>query len=138
MRPRRRGPSTAGLARVPITEIPGAEPMSSWKDPEIAGVRALLASRQPPPGAPQPTLAERRAASDAMGEKGSLPPGCQHEPFVAMGVKCERITPTGAVVGRQILYLHGGGYTGGSPRSHRPLAAWLAAATQAGAIVPDY
>jgi acetyl esterase/lipase len=36
------------------------------------------------------------------------------------------------------LYLHGGGYCIGSPRSHRHLAAALAVAMHAIAIVPDY
>lgn len=112
--------------------------MSSWKDSEIAGVRALLASRTPEAGAPEPTLEERRATSDKYGEMGSLPPGCRHETFAANGVKCERVVPSGAVAGRQILYLHGGGYTGGSPRSHRPLAARLTHAAQATAIVAEY
>ena len=112
--------------------------MSSWKDPQIAGVRALLASRAPEPGAPEPTREQRRAASDAIGEMGSLPPGCQHEHLTAGGVKCERVTSPGAVEGRQILYLHGGGYVGGSPRSHRPLAARIAEAARATAIVADY
>jgi acetyl esterase/lipase len=112
--------------------------MSSWKDPEIAGVRALLASRAPEPGDPQPSVAERRATADSYGEMGSLPPGCQHEPFSAGAVKCERVTPTGAVAGRRILYLHGGGYTGGSPRSHRPLASRLADAAHATAITAEY
>jgi monoterpene epsilon-lactone hydrolase len=112
--------------------------MSSWKDPEIAGVRALLASRQPAPGEPRPSIAERRAASDAFGEMGSLPPGCRHEPMTAGGVKGERVVPADALEGRQMLYLHGGGYTGGSPRSHRPLAARLAEAAKATAIVAEY
>jgi acetyl esterase/lipase len=112
--------------------------MSSWKDPEIAGVRALLASRQPPPGSPPPSRQERRAAMDAFGEMGSLPPGCLHEPLTAGGVKCERVVPTGAAEGRQILYLHGGGYVGGSPKSHRPLVARLADAAHANAIAADY
>ena len=112
--------------------------MSSWKDPQIAAVRALLASRAPEPGAPEPTRAERRAASDAFGEMGSLPPGCRHEPLTAGGVKCERVVSPGAVEGRQLLYLHGGGYVGGSPRSHRPLAARLAEAARATAIVAEY
>ena len=112
--------------------------MSSWKDPEIAGVRALLASRQPALGAPPPTYEERRAAMDSFGEMGALPPGCQHEPLTANGVKCERVVPTGAVDGRRILYLHGGAYVGGSPRSHRPLAARLAEAARARAIVAEY
>ena len=112
--------------------------MSSWKDPEIAGVRALLASRQPTPGEPAPSREQRRAAMDAFGEMGSLPPGCRHEPLTAGGVKCERVEPTGAVEGRQILYLHGGGYVGGSPKSHRPLVARLADAARAMAVVADY
>jgi acetyl esterase/lipase len=112
--------------------------MSSWKDPEIAGVRALLASRAPAPGARLPSHAERRAAMDAFGEMGSLPPGCLHEPTTLGGVKAERIVPTGAVEGRRILYLHGGAYVGGSPRSHRPLVARLAEAARSEAVALDY
>jgi acetyl esterase/lipase len=112
--------------------------MTSWKDPEIAGVRALLASRAPPPDAPQPSHAERRAAMDAFGEMGSLPPGCLHEPTTLGGVKAERVVPTGAVEGRRILYLHGGAYVGGSPRSHRPLVARLAEAARSEAVALDY
>jgi len=112
--------------------------MSSWNDPEIAGVRALLAARQPDPGAPPPPYAERRAAMDAMGEMGALPTGCFHEPQTLGGVKCERVVPQGALAGRTILYLHGGGYTAGSPRSHRPMVARLAEAAKAVAMVADY
>ena len=74
--------------------------MSSWKDPEIAGVRAMMAARQPVPGAPVPTMAERRAAMDAIGEAASLPAGCLHEPTTIGGVKCERIIPQGVLAGR--------------------------------------
>jgi len=112
--------------------------MSSWNDPEIAGVRALLAARQPDPGAPPPPYAERRAAMDAMGEMGALPTGCFHEPQTLGRVKCERVVPQGALAGRTILYLHGGGYTAGSPRSHRPMVARLAEAAKAVAMVADY
>lgn len=112
--------------------------MSSWKDPEIAGVRALLAARQPEPGAPRPPLAARRAAMDAAGEAGALPAHCFHEPHTVGGVKCERVSPEGAVAGRTILYLHGGAYTAGSPRSHRPMVARIAEAARAVAIVADY
>ena len=112
--------------------------MGSWKDPEIAGVRALLAARQPEPGAPGPSVAERRAAMDAMGEQGALPTGCFHEPATLGSVKCERVVPHGAVAGRTLLYLHGGGYTAGSPRSHRPLVARLAEAAHAIAVAADY
>lgn len=112
--------------------------MSSWKDPEIAGVRALLAARQPEPGAPGPTFTERRIAMDAIGEQGALPTGCFHEPMTLGGVRCERVVPQGAIAGRTLLYLHGGAYTAGSPRSHRPLVARLAEAAHAVAIAADY
>lgn len=112
--------------------------MTSWHDAEIAGVRAILAARQPDPSAPPPTYAQRRAGMDAVGEASPLPAGCFHEPVTLDGVKCERIVPQGAMAGRTILYLHGGGYTQGSPRSHRPLAARLGEAAKAVAFVPDY
>jgi epsilon-lactone hydrolase len=37
-----------------------------------------------------------------------------------------------------VLYLHGGGYVIGSPRSHRHLAAALAWAARGAALLPDY
>jgi len=37
-----------------------------------------------------------------------------------------------------ILYLHGGAYLAGSPRTHRHLGAWLAGAAEARALIPDY
>src|SRR3954465_7869962 len=69
---------------------------------------------------------------------GSLPSGCRHEHLIAGGGKCERVAPPSAVGGRHILYLHGGGYVGGSPRSHRPLAARIAEAARSTAIVAEY
>jgi acetyl esterase/lipase len=112
--------------------------MTNWRDPEIAGVRALLAARQPDPNAPPPSWADRRAAMDAVGEMGALPTGCFHEPLTLGGVKCEQVSPQGALPGRAILYLHGGAYTMGSPRSHRPMVARIAEAARAIAYVADY
>ena len=76
--------------------------MTSWHDPEIAGVRALLAARAPEPGAPPPTYEQRRAMMNAFGEMGSLPAGCLHEPMMAGTVRCERVVPQGARPGRTI------------------------------------
>jgi acetyl esterase/lipase len=112
--------------------------VTSWKDPEIAGVRALLAARQPEPASPPPGLAERRAAMDAFGEMQALPTGCFHEPMSVGGVRCERVVPQGASASRTILYLHGGAYVFGSPRSHRSLVARIAEAAGAVAVVADY
>jgi acetyl esterase/lipase len=46
--------------------------------------------------------------------------------------------PPGAGPERVILYLHGGGFVLGSPRTHRPLASALAAAARAPVFVLDY
>lgn len=44
----------------------------------------------------------------------------------------------GPTDGARLLYLHGGGYVFGSPRTHKGLAGRLAARTGIGAVVPDY
>jgi len=109
-----------------------------WKDPEIAGVRALLAGFAAPAGSPKPTLEMQRSGMDAFGEMSPLPPGVTKEEIDIDGVPAERLTPAGAVEGRALIYLHGGGYCLGSPRSHRAMAARLADQAKAVTIVPDY
>lgn len=54
------------------------------------------------------------------------------------GVPGERIRPRECTEGRALLYLHGGGYTIGSPRTHRALTSHLAVAARCEVVVPDY
>lgn len=54
------------------------------------------------------------------------------------GVPTGALTPADTDPRRVLLYLHGGGYTVGSPRTHRALVARLATALDAQAYVPDY
>lgn len=54
------------------------------------------------------------------------------------GVPTELLIPNSAEPDRVLLYLHGGGFVIGSPRTHRPLVARLATAMRARAYVPDY
>jgi phosphinothricin tripeptide acetyl hydrolase len=56
----------------------------------------------------------------------------------APAAPAEWLRPPGAVAGRVVLYLHGGGYVIGSPRSHRHLAAAIARAAGTPALLPDY
>lgn len=58
-----------------------------------------------------------------------LPRGLRVESTTLGGVPCDWLTPRRARPGRAVLYLHGGGYIGGSVRSMRALAAWLAEAS---------
>ncbi|MFW9617020.1 alpha/beta hydrolase [Aquabacterium sp.] len=60
-----------------------------------------------------------------------------HERIGALPV--ERIRPRDAQATQHvILYLHGGGFIAGSPRTHRPITRRLCALTGATVIVPDY
>jgi monoterpene epsilon-lactone hydrolase len=52
--------------------------------------------------------------------------------------RAERLQPPTAQPGRMVLYLHGGGYVIGSPRSHRHLAVAIASAAAASALLLDY
>ena len=101
---------------------------------EIAAYRRAL--REAKPGIE--TLAQTRARLDRRIETHPLPEGCAVQTVEVAGVACERLAPATARPGRTLLYLHGGGYQVGSPRSHRFLAARLAHQAGAHAVVPDY
>jgi epsilon-lactone hydrolase len=76
----------------------------------------------------------------------SFPPpphGTTVTPTAVGGVRCEEIVPPGVpdptdAAARVLLYLHGGGYTTGSARTHRTLVANIAAAAGVRAVVLDY
>jgi len=110
----------------------------TYRDPEIAGVRALLAATPSALEEGSGDWATRRAGIDAFGDMSPLPEGLTVEGLNIAGLPAERLTPVGADEERALLYLHGGGYCIGSPRSHRGLAANLAAAIGCPALVPDY
>lgn len=112
--------------------------MSAWKDPEIAMVRAVLAAMPDAPSAEGLTFAERRPGMDAFGDSAPLPEGHVWEAATFAGRPAEWHTPPGADPSKVILYLHGGGYCIGSPRSHRGLSAQLAHCAGARAVTPDY
>ncbi|MFI6165544.1 alpha/beta hydrolase [Nocardia sp. NPDC051052] len=54
------------------------------------------------------------------------------------GVAAEWATPTAAVPGRHLIYLHGGAYLVGDPQGYRGLVGNLAKGLRARALVPDY
>ena len=59
-------------------------------------------------------------------------------PVDAGGVAAEWVLAPGADPSRRLLYIHGGGFTAGSPQSHRPLTARLSADNQAAVLSVDY
>ena len=99
----------------------------------IAAVRAHLAKLPP-----TESIAERRAMYDRAEGVFTLPPGTAVEPVTAGGRPAEWICPAGARGDAALLYLHGGGYVIGSPRSHRHLAEAFARSAGIACLLPDY
>ena len=104
-------------------------------DRGIAAVRAHLAKLPPSDSL---TVAERRAQYERAEKVFPTPAEVKVERVIAPTAPAEWLRPPGAVAGRVVLYLHGGGYAIGSPRSHRHLAAAIATAGQASALLLDY
>ena len=63
--------------------------------------------------------------------------GAQRERAI-WGVTGELVSRRGEDAPRAILYLHGGGYTLGSPNTHKSLSTHLAVAARCKVLVPDY
>jgi acetyl esterase/lipase len=69
------------------------------------------------------TLGERRAAVESMADRYHVPSGVSIDPVGDGPVRGEFLSPSSSVSGAVLLYVHGGAYIAGSPRSHRALAA---------------
>jgi monoterpene epsilon-lactone hydrolase len=83
------------------------------------------------------TVQERRARLDGLADIFPVPDGVERSELDLAGVPSVRLDPPNA--GDDVLvYLHGGGYGGGSARSHSEMAARLGGAAGAAAILPEY
>lgn len=87
---------------------------------------------------PDRPLEQRRREWEADARLAVLPKGARFSPEVAGGVKCEWMEMPRVARERVFLFLHGGGYNAGSPRTHRLLAANLSRATHMRLLLPDY
>jgi monoterpene epsilon-lactone hydrolase len=101
----------------------------------IEVVRAHLA--QLPPSASL-TIAERRAQYERAERVFPTPPDVVIEHVAAPDRLAEWLRPPHARTDAAVLYLHGGGYVIGSPRSHRHLVAAIAGAAGTAALLVDY
>ena len=102
-------------------------------DPDIAALRALLASNPRPPG-----LADRRQRLDDFGSHTPIAGDIRLEPVKLAGIEGEWSTAPGADQSRAALFIHGGAYVSGSVVSHRPLATELGRAAGVPVLAIDY
>ena len=87
---------------------------------------------------PSTSLPQMRKDWDDVFSKHPCTIGSKCEPVEAGGVPALKVTAPGAKADRTILYLHGGGYVFGSPRSHRDLGEYLSLAAGATVYMLDY
>jgi len=102
-------------------------------DAEIDAIRRIREANPRPAG-----LGERRQRLDALGEQYPLPTDVRVETADADGVAAEWTAAPGAESERVILYLHGGGYTAGSLKSHRHMVAQAGREAKARTMALEY
>ncbi len=81
-------------------------------------------------------IAVLRRHMDTMFDSNTL--SAQFTPVDAAGVKAEWVLAPGVDSRRRLLYIHGGAYTMGSPRSHRRLTAKFSELANAAVLAIDY
>jgi hypothetical protein len=84
------------------------------------------------------SFAEQRARFEALGGMFPVPECVEVEPATVGGVKGDWVRARRARRDAVLLYLHGGGYAIGSPKSHRSLLAQLSIDTGLSVFAPDY
>ena len=84
------------------------------------------------------SVAELRTTFDSHMEPIPVAQDCTAESVDLSGVPAEKIVHPGAIPGKVLLYLHGGGYVVGSPRSYRHLVSRFAVAARVTGYQLDY
>lgn len=103
---------------------------------ELAQVRESLSRRMQ--GVDPSDIAAQRRAYDAYSENDPLPDMATMSEIDLGGVSCLGLLPKGCSGDHVIFWVHGGGFTMGSSRSHKGVASHVAAAAKVAAVVPDY
>lgn len=90
-------------------------------------------------GGPPPTLEQQRSGmAAAISQSATVPEGVTVTETYAGGCRAYWHDPSGCAADRVIMYLHGGGYVVGSPKSHERLVGHLAKVTGCRALNVDY
>lgn len=103
--------------------------MTSWQSALFAKFARL--NRLQPEGEMVGVADICRQYDHLTGRLGTVIAGTRFEPAHIGQMRGEWTVPSRQDAGRLVLYFHGGGYVAGSPETHRPLVARLAAAAEA-------
>jgi len=103
--------------------------------PQLQSLIQTLRSR---PGREEITIEQARAGLEALAEIVKPAADVQCEPVDVDGVPGEWVAASNADPERIVYYLHGGGYTIGSIKSHRELVSRVSRATAARALLVEY
>ncbi len=106
------------------------------RTPELENVIALVKSREVDES--QGATEGRRRSFERMTDGLPIDAPARYSRVNAGGVAAEWVTAEGAADSNVVLYLHGGGYIIGSPRTHRALLAKLSHASAARVMGLDY
>lgn len=101
---------------------------------QLEALHALIRERPPHTA----SIAERRAAWEALAARFSLPPDLTTDPVDANGVPGLFVSQPGVAEDRILLFFHGGAFTLGSSRSYRELVGRMARAAGVRGLVIDY
>jgi acetyl esterase/lipase len=99
-------------------------------------LESLVQKLKAVPVDPTASVERRRGAMEKAAFR--LDADIKSEAVTANGVPAQWITAPNADTGRNVLYLHGGGYTIGSIKTHRCLAGWISRAAAARVLIIDY
>jgi acetyl esterase/lipase len=77
-----------------------------------------------------------RKQSNERGESTKI--DSEVRPVDVDGVRAEWVIAPNVIPGHRLLYIHGGAYVMGSPKSHRPIASRFSEATKAAVLSIDY
>lgn len=99
-------------------------------------LRAMLRSVKDAP--PATTIEEQRANLENLTGQAQLPEGTEVSEVTADNVPGEWVSAPNAATDRVVLYLHGGAYLLGSPKTHRELVARISMAAGVRALLIDY
>lgn len=131
-----RGESLDKFDRAPgsLTGPVDQEPSEGHYD--LVEMLAEMHSRQRS-GSMRSRLARLRAEADALGDDASLE-DIRLVPVSIDGLPAEWVLAGDADPGRRLLYIHGGGFLVGSPRSHRAITTRLARSHGTAVLAIDY